>query len=103
MFLKLDTSCCTLLSFNYLCTRHIHLAAQALILSSSFHTVVYAIYTSLKVTGGTRGLCSKSIDSHQYNKATIMISLFFFARHTAAEWPELNGYCQAQRLRPKQN
>lgn len=41
-------ACCTLLSYNHLCTRHVHLAAQALILSSSFHTAVYAIYTSLK-------------------------------------------------------
>lgn len=32
-----------------------------------------------------------------------MISLFFFAYHAAAEWPELSSYCQDQRLCPKQS
>lgn len=86
MFPSWTCSCSTLLSLDYLATMHICPAVYALILSHSYHAVVYPIYLSLNITGG---IYFKSIAFHQYNKATLMISLFFFACHATAAWSEL--------------
>lgn len=86
MFPSWTCSHSPLLSLDYLATMHICPAVHALILSHSCHAVMYPIYPSLNITGG---MCSKSTAFHQYNKATVMISLFFFACHAPAEWSKL--------------